>query len=140
VTDGNRGAFWQNGIWHESVYEAKVLQKCIVNCGDYIEKIAFCSWKFTLSNSIIVLFISVVVSTEIWSITFRATEVFEANSIWWLAVVRVGWKMAEYWLKLFFCHFRCSLEKKKNKDLSKLSEILQKESSIWQLIHSNTNN
>jgi len=24
MTDGSRGAFWQNGVWHGSVYEAKV--------------------------------------------------------------------------------------------------------------------
>ena len=35
------------------------------NGGDYAEKITFYSWEFTLSNSIMVLLVSVVVSMEI---------------------------------------------------------------------------
>ena len=40
-------------------------RKYIVNGGDYVEKTVFWSWKFALWNSVIVLFISIVVSTEI---------------------------------------------------------------------------
>ena len=39
-------------------------QKCIANGGDCC-KIVFCSWEIALLNSVIVLFVSVVVSTEI---------------------------------------------------------------------------
>jgi len=37
-------------------------QKCTANGGDYIEKV-FCSWEVALSNSFIVLFVSVLIST-----------------------------------------------------------------------------
>ena len=37
-------------------------KKCIANGGDYAEKNVFCSWEFALSNSVIVLFVPVVVS------------------------------------------------------------------------------
>ena len=39
--------------------------KCIANECDYIKKIVFYIWEFVLSNSVVVLFISVVVSVEI---------------------------------------------------------------------------
>ena len=39
-------------------------RKCIANTGDYIENL-FCSWIMTLSNIIIVLFVSAAVSMEI---------------------------------------------------------------------------
>ena len=38
--------------------------KCIVNGGDDAEKLVFCSWEFALSNSVIVLFVPVVISME----------------------------------------------------------------------------
>lgn len=50
-------------------------QKCIAD-GDDCWKRVFCSWEFVLSNSVIVLFVSVVVSMEVnRGITFRATNV-----------------------------------------------------------------
>ena len=39
--------------------------KCIVNDGDYVEKVVFCSWECALSNNDIVFFVGVVVSMEI---------------------------------------------------------------------------
>ena len=39
--------------------------KWIANSGDCVEKIVFCSWKFALLNSVIVLFMSVVFSMDI---------------------------------------------------------------------------
>ena len=136
VTDGNRGAVWQNGIWYGRIHGAKVchwippcgingthwpssmLAECLwrpntgcknskvmgsafqqywqwhgrqatfwmavrschitkwralwsahlcksANGDDYVKKIALCSWEFALSNGVIALFISVVVSMEI---------------------------------------------------------------------------
>ena len=131
VTDGSRGAAWQNGVWHGSANDAKVWnlippcrkqcthwhslafaecwwrpssgcehseavgdafqqwwqcqwgtstgksicergmqavvqrwQKCIASGNDYVEKV-FCSWQFSLSSSVLVLFVSVLVSMEI---------------------------------------------------------------------------
>ena len=40
-------------------------QICIAKGSVCVEKIAFCSWEFALSNNVIVLFVSVVVSMEI---------------------------------------------------------------------------
>ena len=40
-------------------------QECIYNGGDYVGKRVFCSWEFALSNSAIVLFVSVVFSMKI---------------------------------------------------------------------------
>jgi len=39
--------------------------KCIANGGDYTEKQLFCSWGFALSNTIVVLFVSITVVMEI---------------------------------------------------------------------------
>lgn len=38
--------------------------KCITNSGDYVEKIVFCSREFAVSNNVTVLFVPIVVSTE----------------------------------------------------------------------------
>lgn len=46
------------------------------NGGDYVEKIAFYSWQFSLSNSVIILFVSVLISVELGGITFRTTYLF----------------------------------------------------------------
>lgn len=40
-------------------------QKCLVNGGDFVEKIVFCSNELSLSNRVIMLFVVVVVSIEI---------------------------------------------------------------------------
>jgi len=39
--------------------------KCTAIGGDYVNKMVFCSQEFALSNSVIVLFVSIVVSMEI---------------------------------------------------------------------------
>jgi len=135
VTDGSRGAVWQNGVWHGSMYEATVchwilprgkkmvcidVHWCLLDIyGDQVDvstvrgwvvhfsrgdsrvkdkpcsrwpcrfsqawyagscsslvkmrssrwwlcwKVMFCSWEFALSNSIIVIFVSVTVYMEI---------------------------------------------------------------------------
>ena len=129
VTDGSRGAVWQNAVWHGSLYEAKVCHwippcgkncphwhsltlaehwwrsnsgcehsetvggafqqwqqwvtstgadcyepsmqalvhhwwKCIANGAECVEKL-YCGWESSLSNSAIVLIVSVTVSKKI---------------------------------------------------------------------------
>jgi len=44
VTDGSRGALWQNGVWHESVDEAKVCEFL------HAENIAFSDIHWCLLN------------------------------------------------------------------------------------------
>ena len=70
------GAFQQRWQWQWITSSAADLEecsmqalvhhwwKCIANGGD-CWKIVFCSWEFALSNSVVVLFVSVVFSMEI---------------------------------------------------------------------------
>ena len=55
---------WWSVLWGWHAGSCSVLVKCIATVGD-CWKIVFCSWEFALSNSVIVLFISVVLSMEI---------------------------------------------------------------------------
>ena len=55
--------------------------KCTANCSDCVQK-TFCSLEFTLSNNVVMLFVTVVVSMEInGSITSRATYVHTCISL-----------------------------------------------------------
>ena len=47
VTDGNRGAVWQNSVWHGSAYEVKVW-KWIPQCGEKLHLLTFIDacWMF----------------------------------------------------------------------------------------------
>ena len=49
VTDGSTGAVWQNGIWHESAYEAKgwnCIPACRKNCTYWHSlTLAQCLWR-----------------------------------------------------------------------------------------------
>ena len=43
VTDGSRGALWQNGVWHRSVDEAKVCH-WISSCRQKLHSLTFICW------------------------------------------------------------------------------------------------
>ena len=49
MTDGRRGRVWQNGVWHESVYEAMLfhwIPPCIRNCTCWPSlMLAECLWR-----------------------------------------------------------------------------------------------
>ena len=55
---------WCRFLSAQHAGSCSLLQKCIANGGDYVQKL-FCCWEFALSNSVIVLFEPVAVSMEI---------------------------------------------------------------------------
>lgn len=81
--------------------------KCIANADDYTEKV-FCSYEFALSNSIILLFPSVVISIEINTKHYFQSNLctFIRHQDHWIKSCDFSYTSSEIW-HLFSCLQKC---------------------------------